>query len=246
MAKGVSAKFKSYEVTVPALLRLVKLNDELKKHNRIVLKPFLRDSNSVKTDAKFVEEVLKFCIENKKEGAEILIAEGADGEDTMELFDSNGYRALAEKYSIGLVDLNNTENEETMNDDFIKFDRIYFPSILKDSFIISLPKVAVDEETEIAGSLSNMLGAFPAGEYTGFFSSRKNKIRKWPIKYSIHDILKCKMPNLAVADASDKGSILVGQPMEIDKQAAKVLGMDWKSVQHLRLIEESFQEKPAQ
>ena len=69
---------------------------------------------------------------------------------------------------------------------------------------------------------------------------KKNKIRKWPIKYSIHDILKCKMPNFAIIDASKQGYILAGLPIEIDKQAVKLLGTDWKSVAHLKLVDESF------
>ena len=63
------------------------------------------------------------------------------------------------------------------------------------------------------------------------------------MKYAIHDILKCKMPDFAVIDSSEKGLILAGIPKDIDKQAAKILGMEWKNVDYLRLIEESFQEK---
>ena len=89
-----------------------------------------------------------------------------------------------------------------------------------------------------------MLGAFPAKYYSGFFSQKKNKIRKWPIKYSIHDILKCKMPNFSIIDASAHGQILAGISIEIDKQAAKLSGKEWKLIPHLKLISESFSQKP--
>ena len=97
---------------------------------------------------------------------------------------------------------------------------------------------------EVIGSLSNMIGAFPSSYYQGFFSRRKNKIRKWPIKYSIHDISKCKIPELTIIDASEFGSILAGQPLEMDKQAAKLLGIDWRTVEHLRLINETMSKMP--
>ena len=148
---------------------------------------------------------------------------------------------MAEKYSIGLIDLNNTELEEINNPDFQKFPSILYPKLLKDSFVISLPPLFLDDELEIVASLSNLIGAFPASEYSGFFTSRKTKIRKWPIKYSIHDILKCKLPDLSIVDASSKGYILTGQPIEIDKQCAKLLDLDWKNISHLKLISESFQ-----
>lgn len=239
MVKGASIKFKSYQESLPRLLELLKVQAELKKYNKIILKPSLKNPDS-STPLAFTEAVLKFCLENKNPVTEIFIAEGADGEDTMELFESLGYQNLAEKHSIGLIDLNNTETEEIINDDFLKFNEINYPKILLESCIISLPILKEDEETEISDSLSNMLGAFPSQHYSGFFSLKKNKIRKWPIKYSIHDILKCKMPNFTVIDASNHGQILAGLPLEIDKQAAKLLGKEWRSIQHLKLIEESF------
>ena len=48
------------------------------------------------------------------------------------------------------------------------------------------------------------------------------------------------MPDLAIIDASAKGSLLAGQPLEMDKQAARLLGKEWKSIQHLKLLDESF------
>ncbi len=245
MAKGISVKFKSYLETIPRMLEVLKLEKELQKHNKIVLKPSIKNSSSNNTSPEFVEEILKFCSKNKNPNAEIFIAEGSDGEDTMELFESLGYKSLAERYSVGLIDLNNTEVEEVINGDFLKFNKIFYPKILLESFVISLPKLSEDAETVVAGALSNMLGAFPARFYKGFLSRTKSKIRNWPMKYSIHDILKCKLPDLAIIDASDKGSILVGRPLEMDKQAVKLLSKDWKSVPYIRLIDESFSSSEA-
>ena len=239
MVKGVSIKFQSYSETIPKLLQLIKLDKELKKHDKIVLKPSLRDISSKNTKKEFTEAVLKYCLENKNPVAEVFIAEGSDGEGTEEVYEKEGYKELAEKYGIGLVDLNSSEVEE-FDREFLKFSNIKYPKILLEGFVISLPYLAVDEETDITGSLANMLGAFPAKHYSGWFSSKKNKIRQWPIKFAIHDILKCKMPELAIIDASDRGIILAGQPLEIDKQAAKLIGLDWKNVRYLRLVDESF------
>lgn len=238
MVKGASIKFTTHNESVPKLLSLLKVSNELKKYDKIVLKPTI--SSDYHTSVEFVESVLKFCLENKNPVTEIFIAEGSDGEDTMELFEALGYQDLAEKYSIGLIDLNNTETEKVIDGEFLKFDEVSYPKILLNSCVISLPILREDEETEISGSLSTMLGAFPSQHYSGFFSLKKNKIRKWPIKYSIHDILRCKMPNFTVMDASDYGQILAGLPIEIDKKAADLLGYEWRSIQHLRLIDESF------
>ncbi|MDP3881581.1 MAG: DUF362 domain-containing protein [Nanoarchaeota archaeon] len=239
MAKGVSIKFKSYEETVPKLLDLIKFDKEIKKHEKIILKPYLSDESEDNTPIQFVEEVLRYCMNNKSNNAEVFIAEGADGVDTLDLFEEGGYKKLAEKYPIGLVDLNNSEVEEVMNRDLLKFEKIMYPKLLREGFVIALPKLRDHVDFEMIGSLSTMIGAYPASHYSGFFSSRKNKIKKWPAKYSIHDSIICKMPDFGIIDASMQGAIIAGVPLEMDKQAAKLLGKDWKSIGYIRLIEDS-------
>ena len=240
MAKGLAVKFSSYEKTVPALLKVIKLEEELKHHNKIVLKPFLRDDSTDFTSPLFLEAVLKFCMEHKNPGASILIAEGSEKDNTIDLFEEKGYKSIAEKYAVGLVDLNQTETQKIQDGEFLKFDSIMYPSVLQNSFIISLPKLADDEEFEMLGSLSNMMGAFPAQHYSGLFSRNKSKIKNYPVKFVIHDILKCKMPDLAIVDASSLGLLLAGKPFETDRHAAKLLNRDWKLIPHLRLVAESF------
>jgi uncharacterized protein (DUF362 family) len=240
MVKGVSIKFRSYGDTIPKLLEVIKFGEEIKKHDRIVLKPNLHDNKYINTSVEFVEEILKFIMLNKNPGTKIFIAEGHDGAETKDVFERQGYGDLAEKYDVGLIDLNKTECVEINNEDFLRFDSIMYPKILLDSFVISLAKVANNEEDIIATSLRNMVGAFPAQFYSGFFSSGKNKIKKWPLRYQVHDIIKCKMPDFSILDSSEDGYIFAGQPLEIDKQAVKSLGIDWRSVNHLKLIDESL------
>ncbi len=241
MVKGVAVQFKGYEETIPKMLELIKFGEELKKHGKIVLKPNIFENSEInKTRAEFVEPVLRFCMENKAPGAEVFIADGADGKDTMDVFEKEGYKKLAEKYGIGLVDLNKTELTEKQSDEFLRFDEIHYPKILEESFVISLPAFGKHEELQFSGALSNMIGAFPASKYKGFLSRRKNKLDGVPKKYQVHDILKCKMPNFSVADASENGKIYAGQPLEIDKQGTRLFGVDWKEVPYLRLVDESF------
>jgi uncharacterized protein (DUF362 family) len=240
MVKGVSVRFKSYTETIPNLLKLIKFDSEIKRHDKIALKPNLIKGDEKSTPVDFVEQVLKFCVENKNPGTEVVIVEGCDGRNTMDVFEELGYTKLAEKYGVGLVDLNKADSDEVENSEFLRFEKIMYPKILNESFVVSLPAMHEDEEIEVSGSLDNMVGAFPARHYKSLFSTGKNKLKKWPAKYVVHDILKCKLPEFSVIDASQKGIILAGQPIEMDKQAASLLGKDWKSVAHLRLIDESF------
>lgn len=243
MAKGAAIKFESYEKTIPKILRFIHLPEEIKKYDKIVLKPKLNSLNpedSQNTNVKLIEQVLLFCLEHKNPVSEVFIAEGADGFDTSDLFEELGYRDLAEKYNVGLVDLNNADVEGIRSKHFLKFDNIPYPKILKDSFVISIPAFTRHEEYEMSASLPNMLGAFSSKYYSGFFSLSKNKIRKHPIKFSIHDIIRCKMPDMAIIDASKEGYIFAGIPFEMDKQIAKLIDKHWEDVEYLSLIDESF------
>lgn len=241
--KGASMKFKSYSETVPSLLNILRLQRELKKYDKIVLKPYLCNPVQNATPREFVENVLKFILDNKNPVAEVFIAEGADGENTGELFEMMGYDKLAERYDISLIDLNKTETQSVRDMNFSKFEEIYYPKILLESFVISLPKLGFSEEVGMNASISNMLGAFPAEYYKGFFSKTKNKIRKWPIKNSIHDIIKCKMPDFSIVDAAEHNVIMAGLPLELDKQGAKLLGKEWKEIPYLKMIDESLNTK---
>ncbi len=242
MTKGVSIKFRSYGSTVPKLLELIKFERAIEKNDTIILKPAVNQKDAMNTPVEFVEEILKFCLKHKSPQASVFIAEGSDGAETMDLFDSLGYKTLSEKYQVGLLDLNQAEVEEIQDGNFTKFESIRFPKLLLNSYIVSLPKLSLDGELDIQGSLSNMLGAFPSRYYQGLFARKKSKIRKWPLKYAVHDILRCKMPDFAIIDASEQGSILAGFPLDMDKQASKLLGKEWKEIQHLRLIDENFEQ----
>ena len=241
MAKGASIKFKSYSESVNQILDVLQLSKELKKHDKIVLKPILSPAKKSSTSPAFLEQVLRFCLINKNPVTEVYIAEGADGADTEEFFELYGYKKLAEKYDVALIDLNNTETETVEKSNFLTFAGINYPRILLESFVIALPTLAEDEEYGINGALPSMLGAFPSSFYKGFFTKKKTKIRRRAIENSIYDINQCKLPNFVVCDASSKGVLLAGLPLEIDKQSAKLLGKEWEKIPYLKLFEEMSQ-----
>jgi len=238
VAKGVSVKFVSYKETIPKVLDALKFDQELQKHMRIVLKPVLNTIGN-NTPVEFTEAVLAYCLAKKQPMAELCIAEGSEGAETGELFDAAGYTKLAERYGVSLIDLNTAATEPQQRGEFLKYADIQLPLVLKDSFVIALPKAGDHPEWEYSGALATMLGAYPARHYRGWFTKQKSKLREFPVRYAIHDILKCKMPNTAIIDASDKEKILIGDPFELDKQGAKLYRGDWKNVQHLRLLEEA-------
>ena len=240
MVKGVSIKLISYEETVPKLLKLIKFDNVLKKHKSIVIKPFLNVDSSKSSNISYITELVKFCSHNMAPRTELFIADGVDGADTFDVFDSQGYKKVAENYGVGLIDLNKAECEAIGKNEFVGFDNIYYPSVLSSSFVIAAPSVRDDERFGINGALASMNGAFPSSYYKGFFSSRKNKLDSYQLKHQVHDIALCKLPDFALLDINKKGVLLAGQPIEMDKQAAKLFGIDWKTIGYLRMLEETL------
>ena len=243
MPKGVSIKFTTYEETLSKILRVMKLDQEIKKHSTIIIKPTLTGNPETSTPREFVEPVLEFCLKNKNPVTDILIADGSDGHDTLDLFESSGYNQIAEKYGIGLLDLNTSEIELIGSNEALRFEKIYLPKILREAFIITLPKLHEDESLGIQASLSSVLGFYPAKHYKGFFTSTKSKLHRWPIQYAIHDMLLHKMPNLSIVDASDQGFLLAGQSLAVDKQGAKLLGFEWEDIAHIYLVNRSLESR---
>jgi len=257
MRKLVSVKFTSYEQSVLFVLDKLDASKVLRKQSKIILKPNLTCNRKppVTTPVAFVKEVLSYCLDCSK--AKILIAEGS-GSNTGECYKDLGYLDLARQYGIKLIDLNKEEVVVKKSSLFKKFDYIYFPKVLEDSFLISLPVLKEHIEAKVTISLKNMLGCFPKGEYKGkkYEGSWKAKMHLWPIDYSIHDILVCKFPDLAIVDASvgQRGSevwgtpekfglILAGDPLEVDKKGAEILGKDWRKIKHISWTDELKQAK---
>src|SRR3989338_7853149 len=241
MVKGLAVRLKSYDETIPKVFSLIKLGEELKKHKNIVLKVHIvlgQPQNSTKLE--FLEPLIQFLVANKNPGSDIILAEGCDGAETRDLFDELGFTRLAEKYSIGLIDLNESSSVEVQNPEFLRFKSIHYPDLLLNSFVITSTPLRLNNELGMSASLDTMLGAFPGYKYRGFFSNTKKKLREHPVKYQIHDILKCKMPDLAIIDAGEHGFLITGKPLDMDKQASKLLGLDWNNVPHIRLVDESF------
>ena len=245
-------KFEDYEKSVPELLDRAGFKQIIKDKKRIFLKPNLTLCKPfpITTDVVFVEEIVKYIKKcNKK--TEIIIAEGSGGDPTEKCFEKLGYKALSDKYKIPLLDLNETETKRIYSDKFKKFNFIEYPKALLTGFLISLPVLKEHGEAGVTISLKNMLGAFPARFYKSSVSSWKGKVHRWPIEYSIHDILACKFPDYAICDASivllekeihgypkELDILLVGKPLEVDKRGSLLLGHDWKRIPHLVLADE--------
>ncbi len=245
-------KFTDYKKSIPKLLNNAGFKSIIKKEKKIILKPNLTLCKAFPTTTNpyFVEEIIKY-IKNCNKKVEIIIAEGSGGCETKKCYKKLGYEELSKKYEIPLLDLNEAETKRIKSKKFMRYPFIEYPKELLSGFLISLPVLKGHGETKVTISLKNMFGCFPFKYYKETGYTWKNKLHRRGIDNSIHDILVCKFPDYAICDASiaqleheisgypkELNLLLAGNPLEVDKKGALLLGYDWKRIPHLVLADE--------
>jgi len=252
----VEEDYVSYEESIPELLKKAKFKELILKEKKIILKPNLTKCKAfpTTTEPHFVEEIIKY-IKKANKKAKIIIAEGSGGSSTEKCYKRLGYEEMAQKYDIELVDLNSAKTIKRRSKKMKKFKTIEFPKVLTEGFLISLPVLKGHSKTKVTISLKNMIGCYPSYHYQTPGHTWKNKLHLGGVDTSIHDVLTVKFPDYAICDASiaqleheingfpkEIGTLLAGQPLEVDKKGALLLGYDWKRIKHLTLAEELLED----
>lgn len=165
MQEIIVEDFKSYKETIPKILERLELKEKIKNQEKILIKPNLTTNQPFPctTSVDFVEEVIKYCLENSK--AEIIIAEGSGGCDTEKAFKDLGYYELAKKYKIKLIDLNKTERIKLENEKALVLKTIFLPRIVFESFIINLPVLKIHSEAKLTAAMKNLFGFYLNTEF---------------------------------------------------------------------------------
>jgi uncharacterized protein (DUF362 family) len=226
------------------------LLEGFKPDKPIVIKPnIVKPAHPpVTTDVRVVEGIVKALKDSGLK--DITIAEGSGTGDTMENFKMLGYSTLG----VELIDLDNEDVVKLPVPGHRVWDEIYIPEILMDKFIISAPVLKEHSMCGVTISLKNMVGILPAKHYSGYWEYKKSVIHRDGPDTCIADINKTMKPHWAVVDATVgmKGSHIDGtpidpplnlvyasnDPLEADGFGCELLGIDWHSITHLKMIAE--------
>jgi len=103
---------------------------------------------------------------------------------------------------------------------------------------------------DITGSMKYMIGLAPPAHYSGRHGSWKKAVFHGNMQQSIIDLNQYRTPDLTIMDATiglaeyHLGGSRCDPPVnkllggfdarEVDREAARLLGMDWKIIGHLR------------
>jgi uncharacterized protein (DUF362 family) len=192
-------------------------------------------STGITTDSRVIEGVVKFLKQNHVE--DITIGEGSGFADTFKAFQVAGVDALAEKWSVKLVDLNKDEFVEVEPANPLALKKVKVAKTALESTIISVPKLKPHRIASVTLSIKNMMGAMtPMG-------SMHNDLSK-----NIADLASIIKPSIAVIDGIIAGEghetsgkpvkmnlVITGtDPVAVDAVGAAVMGIPPEDVKHLR------------
>lgn len=172
--------------------------------------------------------------------AEIVIADGPGvGLDVDWVFEKSGYRRLAERLGVRLVNFNTAERRERE----WKYGKLGVPAILEDSDLyVNIPKLKTHGYTTVTLSIKNHKGMLSEAD------------KKRDHHLGLHDPLvqqaKLRPPDLIVLDGIvgvegdgplngrpvRAGVLAIGTVMlELDAAAARLVGFDPREIRHLRI-----------
>jgi len=247
MSKVVKVNFVDYRTSITKALDIAGAGVHLPKQGLIIIKPNLTNSSPppVTTSVEAAEAVCIYC--KAHTNAKIIIGEGCDSGSTLEVFAALGYKDMAKKHGLGLIDFNEAETTILRNDDALQLKIFHLPCIAQRAYIISLPVLKDHSFTKTTIAMKNMFGIAPGKFYAG--SWNKAKLHSPSTDKSVVDICLYKKPDLSVVDASValKGMHLAGKhknlglilasfdPLAVDTIGSELLGHNPKNLPYLTL-----------
>ena len=245
-------EFVSYSESVPKALDAIGAGKALKQQTAVLVKPNLINASPfpITTAAQCVEAVIEYvrsCSE-----AVVVVGEGCGDPklETDQVFDRLGYRELARRQAVELVDLNHAPLRKLEDKNRPVFKEMYLPEIALTHYLISVPVLKAHSYAKITGTLKNMIGLAPPKYYSGRFGSWKKALFHGRMHQSIIDLNTYRTPDLSLMDATvgmpdyhlggahcdpPLSRLLAGfDPLEVDRRGAELLGLEWRSIPHLK------------
>ena len=247
----VNIDFESYEKSVIDALDKIAAYKKIAGQSAILIKPNLTTASPhpITTSSECCKVIIEYIREYSK--AKIVIGEGCGDAnyETDEIFNNLGYTVIAEKYGVSLLDLNYGPVKILKNSNCPVFPKMYLPEIAFNHYIISVPVLKAHSLAGITGTLKNMMGFAQPEYYSGLYGIWKKAVFHKKMQQSIIDLNKYLVPNLSIMDCSigmadfhlggpqcdpPVNKIIAGyNPWEVDREAAGLLGLNWKNIEHI-------------
>ena len=156
---------------------------------------------------------------------------------------------MAERLDVKLLDLNRAPLIRLDNEQCRVFSEMWLPRTVLDHVLISLPVLKAHSLCSLTGSMKNMMGLAPPEHYGGRYGSWKKAAFHHRLDDAIGDLNRYRSPDFTVMDATiglagyhlggpccdpPVNRILAGEDARaVDRLAAELLGLDWRTIGHL-------------
>ncbi|MEM3551480.1 MAG: DUF362 domain-containing protein [Candidatus Bathyarchaeia archaeon] len=240
----VECKSRNVNSIKEAVKEALKLIDyPLPKARKIVIKPnmcyYWDWSTGQTTDPVFVAALIDLFREEISRDVEVSIVESdASAMKCKYAFKYLGYEKLAKEYGVNLVNLSNVESEKAsvkVNGEVFEF---LIPKIVRDADLrVNVPKMKYMSFTKISAALKNIYGCNPYPKKFEYHSKidevivALNKVMPFDL-HVLDGLTVCGSKTLRL------GFVMASRdPVATDAVAAIIMGVNPKSVVHLRLAE---------
>jgi uncharacterized protein (DUF362 family) len=229
---------------VKTLLQTIKPEEQLPRGAKIGLKPNLvigkPASSGATTHPKIVEGIISYF--QAKGFHDLRIMEGSwVGEETERAFQVCGYRELAAKYQVKLVNL---KKDDTVKRQVGDISLTVCSSPLEVDYLINLPVLKAHCQTELTCALKNLKGCLP--------DSEKRRFHRLGLHKPIAHLSAILPTHLTIVDGIcgdltfeeggnpvPMGRLFAGQdPVLIDSYAASLLALDVEDIPYIPMAAE--------
>ncbi|MGB9683898.1 MAG: DUF362 domain-containing protein [Candidatus Bathyarchaeales archaeon] len=240
----VECKVRDADAIKRAVREALSLIDySLPKAKKIVIKPnmcyYWDWSTGQTTDPVFVAALIELFREEISRDVEVSIVESdASAMKCKYAFKYLGYEKLAKEYGVDLVNLSDVEAEKATVEVGGEVFEFSVPRIIRDADLrVNVPKMKHMSFTKISASLKNIYGCNPYPKKFQYHSKLDEVIvalnKAMPFNLHVLDgltVIGSKTLRLGLVMASQ-------DPVAMDAVAATIMGVNPKSVAHLRLAE---------
>jgi uncharacterized protein (DUF362 family) len=237
-----------------SLLDAAGLDAALQNKKRVLIKPNLVKAlpSPVTTPVELIEAIVSY-IQLKAPHIEVLVADGTGSldYDTEHVFDTLGYRSMAERRGIELIDLNEAPYLTLTNPTLKRWPTMHLPEVVMESYLISVPVLKAHSLAGVTLSMKNMMGACPPEHYCKGGHWKKSSFHAG-MQEAVADLNRYRKPDFAIIDATiglaehhlggpvcdPPPELLIGgyDPVAADAYASAMLGKAWQSIGHIAAV----------
>lgn len=237
----------------------------IKTKEKVLIKPNLvnTDPPPVTTPVGLVEAIVNY-IKTKSPQVEVLVGDGTGSLDyeTEYVFKSLGYRSMAERKKINLIDLNKSPYVTLSNPELKRWPEMHLPEVVMKSYLISVPVLKAHSLAGVTLSMKNMMGACPPKHYCKGGHWKKASFHS-RIHEAIADLNRYRKPDFSIIDATvglaeyhlggpacdpPPNMIFASyDPVAADSYGCQLLKKNWNTVDYLAYVNgELGQSEPLQ